>query len=155
MDTDALSGAWDAVETERFLERTAVPLRVACRTPNDEPWMLSLWYLYRDGALHCATGADADVVRYLRHDDRVAFEVSTNDPPYSGVRGNGTATVESDAGKSLLRELIERYLGGTNSTLASRLLSPEREEVRIRIDPTRLYTWDFTDRMADAGSSSG
>jgi nitroimidazol reductase NimA-like FMN-containing flavoprotein (pyridoxamine 5'-phosphate oxidase superfamily) len=155
MNADSLSGAWNTDETERFLESTAVPLRVACRTPNDEPWMLSLWYLYRDGALHCATGADADVVRYLRHDDRVAFEVSTNDPPYSGVRGNGSATVEPDAGKELLRELLGRYLGGTDSALARRLLSPEREEVRIRIEPARLYTWDFTTRMADAGSSSG
>ncbi len=84
MDTDSLSGAWDAGETERFLESSTVPLRVACRTPDDEPWLLSLWYLYRDGALWCATGADADVVRYLRHDDGVAFEASTNHPPYRG-----------------------------------------------------------------------
>lgn len=154
MDTDSLSGAWDAGETERFLESSTVPLRVACRTPDDEPWLLSLWYLYRDGALWCATGADADVVRYLRHDGGVAFEASTNNPPYRGVRGNGTASIDSDPEKQLLRELLERYLGGTDSTLARRLLSPDREEVRIRIDPARLYTWDFTDRMADADSSS-
>lgn len=154
MDTDSLSGAWDAGETQHFLESSTVPLRVACRTPNDEPWLLSLWYLYRDGALWCATGADADVVRYLRHDDGVAFEVSTDDPPYRGVRGNGTASIEPDSGKELLRELLERYLDGTDSTLARRLLSPDREEVRIRIDPARLYTWDFTERMADVGSPS-
>lgn len=149
---DTPTGVWDAAETERFLESTAVPLRLGCRTPNDDPWMLSLWYLYRDGTLWCATSADADVVRYLRHDDGVAFEVSTNRPPYKGVRGNGTATIEADPEKELLRELLERYLDGTESPLARKLTSPEREEVRIRIDPARLYTWDFTGRMTDSTS---
>jgi len=109
--------------------------------------MLSLWYRYRDGALWCATSASADVVDYLASDDRVAFEISTNRPPYRGVRGNGTATIDPDVDKELLRELLERYLDGTDSPLAERLLSPGREEVRIRIDPARVYTWDFTDRM--------
>ncbi len=112
--------------------------------------MLSLWFLPWDGALWCATGADADVVRYLDHDDGVAFEVSTNEPPYRGVRGAGTATVEPDTDKSLLRALFDRYLGGTDNSLADRLLADDRDEVRIRIDPTRLYTWDFTERMRDA-----
>jgi hypothetical protein len=110
--------------------------------------MLSLWYQYRDGAFHCATGADADVVRYLSADPGVSFEVSDNDPPYKGVRGAGTATVE-DGGKDQLETLLKRYLGGTDNDLADRLLDANREEVRIRIEPTKLYTWDFTDRMAD------
>jgi nitroimidazol reductase NimA-like FMN-containing flavoprotein (pyridoxamine 5'-phosphate oxidase superfamily) len=115
--------------------------------------MLSLWFLYRDGAFWCATSATADVVDYLAADDHVAFEISTNEPPYKGVRGNGTASVEPDDQKALLRELLERYLGGTDSGLADRLLSPDREEVTIRIDPDRLYTWDFSDRMPAADSA--
>ena len=146
---DRLAGAWDQSETEAFLDSATVPLRLSCHARSDSLWMLSLWFLYRDGAFWCATSASADVVTYLDSDDRVAFEISTNDPPYKGVRGNGTATVDADPEKTLLRELLERYLGGTDSELAGRLLSPDREEVTIRIDPNRLYTWDFTDRMAD------
>jgi nitroimidazol reductase NimA-like FMN-containing flavoprotein (pyridoxamine 5'-phosphate oxidase superfamily) len=144
---DDVTGDWDRPRTERFLDEHAVPVRIACRTGDDGLWMLSLWFRYDDGHLRCATGANARVVDYLRADPTVAFEVSTNRPPYMGVRGAGTATVESEGGKPLLRELLERYLGGTDSDLARRLLSPDREEVVVDVDIERAYTWDFSDRM--------
>jgi len=147
---DSPAGAWDATEAEAFLESATVPIRLSCHANGESLWMLSLWFLYRDDAFWCATSANADVVDYLADDDHVAFEISTNEPPYKGVRGNGTASVEPDREKTLLRELLQRYLGGTDSDLADRLLSPEREEVTIRIDPDRLYTWDFSDRMPTA-----
>lgn len=147
-----VTGSWELAETRAFLtsEVGRVPIRLACRTPAGRLWMLSLWYRWRDGGLDCATSASADVIEYLKHDDGVAFEVSVNDPPYCGVRGAGTATVAPDEEKQLLRSLLERYLGGTDSSLAQRLLREEREEVHIRIDPARLYTWDFSGRMADS-----
>jgi nitroimidazol reductase NimA-like FMN-containing flavoprotein (pyridoxamine 5'-phosphate oxidase superfamily) len=144
-----LTGAWDRAGVDDFLT-TAIPVRLSCRTPAGHLWMLSLWYLWEDGSLWCATGADADVVRYLRADDEVAFEVSTNDPPYRGVRGRGHATIEPDDEKAMLRRLLTRYLGGTDSPLAERLLDPAREEVRIRVDPVRLHSWDYSRRMSDA-----
>jgi len=116
--------------------------------------MLSLWYR-RDGErLQCATGADASVVEYLREDGAVAFEVSTNTPPYMSVRGSGTAAVEPDADKTVIRALVERYLGGTGSAMARRLLAEDREEVRIAVDPERLYTWNFTERMGDVNAGT-
>ncbi|WP_255151321.1 pyridoxamine 5'-phosphate oxidase family protein [Halorarius halobius] len=152
-----VTGAWSREEAEAFLTSDAgtVPIRLACHTPDGELWMLSLWYQYRDGDLLCATGADADVVRYLRADPSVAFEVSVEEPPYVGVRGNGTASVEPDPEKTLLRDLLDRYLGGTDSSLAERLLADDREEVVLRIDAARFHSWDFTDRMADAVADGG
>lgn len=144
------NGAWTAAEATTYLQDTTVPIRLGCRTPDDGLWMLWLWYRYRDVAFHCATSATTDVVRYLDADPAVAFEVSDNDPPYRGVRGSGTASIESDGDKELLRALLERYLGGTDNALADRLLVEDREEVRISIEPTTRYTWDFTERMADA-----
>jgi nitroimidazol reductase NimA-like FMN-containing flavoprotein (pyridoxamine 5'-phosphate oxidase superfamily) len=145
------TGAWDRAGVAAFLTDARVPIRLACRTPAGALWMLSLWFDFDPEAERfvCATAATADVVEYLRADDAVAFEVSTNDPPYRGVRGNGRATVDPDEGKAVLRSLLERYLGGTDSALARRLLDPARDEVRIRIDPDRLYSWDFSERMAD------
>ena len=143
------SGAWSPDRVEAFLEDATVPLRLGCHTPAGGPWLLSLWYRYRDGGFDLATGADAEVVRYLEADPAVAFEVSTNEVPYRGVRGNGAASVAPDEGKATLRALLERYLGGTDSSLAQRLLDPAREEVRIRIEPDRVYSWDFSARMRD------
>jgi len=147
------TGEWDRAGVTAFLTDATVPVRLACRTPAGGLWMLSLWYRFDADAerLVCATSAAADVVAYLRDDDGVAFEVSTNEPPYRGVRGNGWATITPDEEKTVLRSLLERYLGGTDSSLARRLLAPERDEVVIRIDPSRLYSWDFTERMRDAG----
>jgi len=143
------TGVWSASEAESYLRDRTIPIRLACRTPAGGLWMLSLWYRYRDGAFHCATGADADVVQYLDADPAVAFEISDNQPPYKGVRGAGTATIDHDDDKEQLRDLLKRYLGGTDNELADGLLDAAREEVRIRIEPTKLYTWDFSDRMSD------
>ncbi len=137
----------DAIET--YLETETVPLRLGCRTPADRPWMLSLWYRYRDGRLECATERDADVISYLEYDPTVSFEISTNEPPYRGVRGNGTVVIEPDPEKVLLRELLERYLGTTENGLARQLLAKDREEVTITIEPEVCYGWDFSDRMSE------
>lgn len=142
-----VSGPWTRTEVERFLTDETVPLRLGCHTPADRPWMLSLWYRFVDGGFECATGADAAVVDYLDHDSDVSFEVSTNEPPYCGVRGNGTASMSEDEDKTVLTDLLDRYLGGTDSALADRLLDPDRREVRITITPDRLHTWDYSDRM--------
>lgn len=149
------TGPWSPEETRTYLEERTVPVRLATRTPSGRLWMLSLWYLLRDGALWCATSAEADLVTFLETDAGVAFEISENEPPYRGVRGSAEATVRPDEGKALLRDLLERYLGGTDSRLARQLLDEDREEVRIRIDPTRTHTWDYTSRMRDAFRTPG
>lgn len=143
-------GAWTASAVEEFLQDVAIPIRLATRRPDGSPWMVTLWYRYEDEAFECATSANADVVRYLRDDPEVAFDVSTNRPPYRGVRGNGRATIADDGDKAVLRDLIERYLGGTDSPLAERLLDDARDEVRIRVRPRSIYSWDYTERMAEA-----
>lgn len=150
-----VTGDWSREAAESFLTSEAgrVPIRLACHTGDGDLWMLSLWYRWRDGGFDCATSANARVVSYLENDDRVAFEASVNTPPYRGVRGNGIAELRPDEDKQLLRALLERYLGGTDSKLATRLLDPAREEVHLRIDPAHLYSWDFSDRMPSHGES--
>ena len=141
-----VDGVWSDDEAEAFLNAAVVPLRLGCHNPAGGLWMLSLWFRYRDGRFQCATAKDADIVRFLRNDDEVCFEVSTNRPPYMGVRGAGHASIE-DGGKPVLRALIDRYLGTTEAEMAQWLLREDREEVAITIEPSRLHTWDFTPRM--------
>ncbi len=142
-----ITGAWSETRLEEFLEESRIPVRIATQRGNGSLWMVALWYRYQNGSFECATWANAHIVRFLRSDSEVAFDISTNHPPYRGVRGNGTATMSSDEAKSTLRALIERYLGDTESALAEWLLSDAREEIRIRIRPSEMYSWDYTDRM--------
>lgn len=140
-------GAWTAEEVASFLDETTVPIRIATHRPSGSLWIVALWYRFRDGVFECATEANADIVKFLRADGSLAFDVSTNDIPYRGVRGAGSATIEPEGGTDLLRELLERYMGGTDSDLAQWLLRPERDEVRIRIEPDDVYSWDYSGRM--------
>lgn len=140
-------GPWAEAEVEEFLKETTVPMRLATHRPDGSLWLVTLWYRHHDGALECSTKADAHVVRFLRTDSEVAFDISTNQIPYRGIRGNGTATVSEDVDKTVLRDLLQRYLGGSDSALARWLLSEEREEVSIRIEPREVYSWDYSDRM--------
>lgn len=142
-----VAGAWDQDQVVDFLTESRIPVRLATQRGDGSLWMVALWYRFRNEFFECATWKNADIVRFLRSDSEVAFEVSTNQPPYRGVRGNGTAAMAPDENKETLRALIERYLGGTDSSLAQWLLSDLREEVRIRIQPHELYSWDYADRM--------
>ncbi|WP_200530696.1 pyridoxamine 5'-phosphate oxidase family protein [Halorubrum sp. LN27] len=144
-----ITGPWDRERVDEFLDGAQIPVRVGCRTPSDAPWIVSLWFSW-DGAVNCATSASADLADFLAHDDHVSFEVSTNDPPYKGVRGRGRATVTPDADQELLRALLERYLGGVDNPTGDRLLRPDREEIRVRIEPERLHSWDYSERMGPA-----
>jgi hypothetical protein len=157
-----IRGSLSGKEIETFLETQTIPVRLGCQTLAGHLWMVSLWYrpaganagsdenddVDEDGwVLECATAASADVVSYLRETPDVAFEVSTNRPPYAGVRGRGTASIEPDPEKTVLRDLLERYLDDTDSKLAWSLLREDREEVTITIEPAVVYGWDFSDRM--------
>ena len=48
-----------------------------------------------------------------------------------------------------LEEVLGRYLGGSESGLARWLLSRRDEEVLISIEPERLFSWDYRERMSD------
>lgn len=134
-------------DIEAYLKETLIPLRLSCVTPTGWPVVLSLWYLYRDGQLWCATQQTARVVNYLAHEPRCAFEVASDLPPYCGVRGQGRATLDAHLGPSILSQLIIRYLGGPDNPLAEQLRSQDHNEVAIIIKPVRVYTWNYTARM--------
>jgi hypothetical protein len=134
----------------RWLEETRIPIRVAALTESGWPAVLSLWYVPRDGSLWCATQRTAKIVRYLEGDSRCAFEVAPEDPPYRGIRGQGRASLHPGKGREMLETLLERYLGGTDSPLAGKLLSKAGSEVAIQIEPVSLFSWDYSERMKDS-----
>jgi nitroimidazol reductase NimA-like FMN-containing flavoprotein (pyridoxamine 5'-phosphate oxidase superfamily) len=141
-------------ETERYLKEVQIPLRLSCVTESGWPMVLSLWYVYMDGKIYCATVETAKVVEYLRKEPRCAFEVATDEPPYCGIRGQARATIIKPRGAEILKILLERYLGGTDSSLAKKLLKESRSEVAIELQTINYAIWDFTERMKDVVTKS-
>jgi hypothetical protein len=135
-------------EMQTFLDTVRIPLRLACKTKTGWPVVISLWFLHQDGRLYCATQESARIVDYLENDARCAFEIAEDQPPYCGVRGQAKARIDDALGVEILEKLLIRYLGDTNNDLAKNLLARSQSEVAIIIEPTRIFTWDFSKRMA-------
>lgn len=138
------------VSVERYLAESRIPLRLSCVTETGWPLVLSLWYLFEDGNLYCATQETAKVVGHLRGEPRCAFEVAADQPPYCGVRGRALASIEPARGPEILERLLHRYLGGTGNPLAEQLLRKKENEVAIRLEPQSHYVWNFSERMIDS-----
>jgi hypothetical protein len=139
--------AMDLKEVEPYLNAARIPLRLACGTLSGWPMVVSLWYLYQDGKLYCASQNSSKVVAYLQNDHRCAFEIAADLPPYCGIRGQAMARIEEARGVEILGKLLDRYLGGIDNALARKLLSKGQNEVAIVLKPVQIYTWDFSKRM--------
>jgi nitroimidazol reductase NimA-like FMN-containing flavoprotein (pyridoxamine 5'-phosphate oxidase superfamily) len=146
------NSAWSAEQVGQFLQAQRIPLRLACSTADGTPMVCSLWYLYQDGALWCATQQSARVVSYLEDHPQCGFEVAPESMPYRGVRGQGRASISPARGLAVLEQLVDRYLGGRESDFAHWLLARGDREVAIRIAPAWLTSWDFAPRMARAAA---
>lgn len=145
-----LRGCWSGAEISSFLEDSPIPLRLAVHDSSGSPWVVSLWFLHDNGALWCATNRNAKLVSYLQAHPQCGFEVAGDTPPYRGIRGKGRATLVPERGAEILPSLLKRYGISPQSTLAKSLLAKIEQEVAICIRPSRISSWDFTDRMADA-----
>ena len=141
------SSAWDQPQIDDFLRDCVIPIRLGCLTPDGVPLVCSLWYMYEDDALWCATQQTASVVSFLKNIPRCGFEVAPEAMPYRGVRGQGRVTLSDSAGPDTLLRLIDRYVGTRESAFALWLLERSDTEVAIRIEPEWFTSWDFSDRM--------
>lgn len=134
-----------------FLETIKIPLRLSCRTESGWPMILSLWFLYQDGSILCATREGAKVVSYLRAEPRCAFEIAGDLPPYCGVRGQARARIDQTSGVDTLKKLLFKYQGTLETPLAENLLAKSADEVAIILEPVNAFQWDFSKRMDPAG----
>jgi hypothetical protein len=147
-------GPWSGHEAAAFLARARVPLRLACHGAAGHPLLASLWFLPEGDRLWCATQRSARVAQLLRRDARCAFEVAEDALPYRGLRGQGHATLHDERGPRVLESLIERYLPDPGSEFAAWLRRRAASETAICIEPTRVLSWDFRERMGRRAGAS-
>ena len=142
-----LTGPWPIERIHAHLAATVIPLRLAYASASGHPQLLSLWFVWREDAIWCATSQSARIVTKLTREPRCGFEVAPDAPPYHGVRGRGGATIEAARGAEILGLLVDRYLGTRESPFARWLLARAASEVAIRIEPASFASWDFGARM--------
>lgn len=139
------SGSWSVGRIEAFLHDAVIPMRLASN--GTFPIVQSLWFVYEDGRLLCATQKGSVVARRLGRDGRCGFEVSGDSPPYRGVRGTGLARLDDGSAAEVLTRLIRRYQGAAPTPLGDWLLSRVDTEVAITIEDLAVTSWDYSGRM--------
>ncbi|GAB5450959.1 MAG: hypothetical protein Hals2KO_12870 [Halioglobus sp.] len=142
------NSAWSREEIFRYLDRATTPLRISCNDDDDYPVICSLWFVHNDGVLWAASHKSSHIVKALGSSPRIGFEVATNEYPYHGVRGKADVTLLEDRTENVLEKVIDKYLQGSNTQLASWLLSRKDDEYAIRISPVSINSWDYSRRMA-------
>ena len=150
MNATTLNGPWTKPEVEAFLEQSTIPIRLATVAQDQFPRVISLWFHYHASSFYCVTHESSHLARMLEQNSSVGFEISGDSPPYHGIRGQGEAVLTPLNDSSLLRDLLLRYLGSLDSPFAQWLLSRSAEEMIITISPSRLFSWDYRERMSDA-----
>jgi nitroimidazol reductase NimA-like FMN-containing flavoprotein (pyridoxamine 5'-phosphate oxidase superfamily) len=148
LETAKKYGSWSGAEIEAFLAETLIPMRLSVSTSSGS-LIVPLWFEYLNGRLVSCSPEDSLLVSSLRKQAEVAFDVSTNDLPYQGVRGRGRARCETATDAVRLASLLRRYLAGTDSQLADWLLNRPGPEALIEIEISWLTSWDFSGRMGD------
>ena len=136
----------------QFLISSDIPVRLSCLSSSNWPVVVSLWYVYENEKLYCATQNTSKIIGYLKHSPKCGFEIAGDRFPYRGVRGYGNASILNDRGEEILRMLLEKYFKGKENSALYRLLLSEkhlRNEVAIEIMPVRTFEWDYKKRMGD------
>ena len=141
-------GSWTGTEVGEFLRESRIPLRIGF-FGGSGGLIVPVWYQYDDGRLFCCSPAKSALVKGLKENPVIAFDISTNEIPYKGVRGRARATCSFAASRQPLEVLLQKYLNDTNNELSQWLLSRTDEEVVIELEIAWLTSWDFSARMSD------
>ena len=144
-----LNGPWNIDEIRSHLSGAIIPIRLAVLNGEGWPLVVSLWFTLEEDALWCATPAQALIVHFLKQNERCAFEIAADNPPYKGVRGQGISSIHPDRGTAILNGLLARYSIRPDSRLSRMLLNRADQEVAIRIEAEWMTSWDFSQRMKD------
>jgi nitroimidazol reductase NimA-like FMN-containing flavoprotein (pyridoxamine 5'-phosphate oxidase superfamily) len=146
-----LSGPWSISQIESYLNEKAVPLKLSVISSGGWPVIVSLWFVFDENRIICASRKKSKIIKFLETNPRCAFEVSGESPPYSGVRGQGIAMLSNKDSHGVLERLHDRFLGMQDTPFKQWLLKNSENETIISIEPKRLMTWDYSTRMSKSG----
>lgn len=141
------NSSWSKGEIFDYLDRATTPIRISCSDQDEYPVICSLWFIHQDGVLWAASHRNSYIIKALKSNSKIGFEVATNEYPYYGVRGKANVSLLQDDSENILEKVIDKYLQGSNKKLSSWLLSRKKDEYAIKICPVSINSWDFSKRM--------
>lgn len=148
MQSTHFSGPWSKSDVIEFLQNSVIPVRIAAVGDDGNPRVVSLWFLLDEEKVFCACKRTSHIARVISRNPKVGFEIAGEEPPYFGIRGIGTACLDGDKGQETLRRLADRYVGEEETDFRRWLLAGAASEVAIEITPSRIFSWDYRDRMS-------
>ena len=131
------------------LSSLEIPIRLSCIKPNGIPLVISLWYTCNNGKILCASQKSSRLIQYLTKNPICGFEIAADVPPYKGTRGEGIVRLIQEDREEVLLELIMKYLKNQDSDFARHLMRKASTEMLIEITPTKIFSYDYSDRMKE------
>tara|TARA_Y100000814_G_C12244923_1_gene372923 strand:+ start:321 stop:815 length:495 start_codon:yes stop_codon:yes gene_type:complete len=153
LKADKKYGALSGEAISNFLKTAIIPMRLSLVSPKG-PMIVALWFQFSGQEIRCCSPKDSLVVRSLQTISEIAFDISSNEIPYVGVRGRGKAELTQLGAAEQLDKLIEKYVYDPNHPLPTWLRKRAAQESMITITPTWLHGWDFSSRMEGLTSES-
>ena len=139
--------AWDARAIAEFLEKAVIPMRLAVNDKSGFPRICSMWFGFDGEHILAVSHKKALMTRLLQNDGRCAFEIASNTEPYQGVRGQAMVRIDQPLGKTVLPELIKKYIHNRHDDLREFLLGRIDDEYALCLKLEWISAWDYSDRM--------
>lgn len=135
-----------AMTNEELDEFLAGPhlARLSTINPDGTPHTLPIWYAWRNGRILMSTQAMQRKVKNIERDPRVTVLIDTADFPYLGVMIEGRAELDFEGAADKRVTIFERYIGSRDGAIeAARGLASKWDPVVIRVEPTRMISFDY------------
>ncbi len=145
-----MRGPWSVSQLQQYLYDCETPLRIACQAADGYPLIVPLWFCFDGQSLWSATHCNAKVVKCLKRNPNVGFELANNEMPYKGVRGKADVVLHSDKGSDVLDQVMKKYIKQPGSHLEKWLSGRKEEEIAIELIPHSFSVWDYSARMQGA-----
>jgi PPOX class probable F420-dependent enzyme len=142
-------------EITAFVERSRTAT-LATIGPNGLPHLTAMWYGYIDGAIYFETKLKSQKAVNLTRDPRavVMIEAGKTYDQLRGVSIEGDAVIiddtESDEYWAPAISVFERYNGPYSEEMRPFVEIMMNKRVIVRIDPTRVRSWDHR-KLGQAG----
>jgi PPOX class probable F420-dependent enzyme len=150
-------------EIASFLEQSRTSTMVTIGS-DGMPHVVAMWYGLIDGKIYFETKGKSQKVQNLRRDPRIVVAVEAGDT-YDQLRGvsvEGKAVLiedtEADEYWAAGISLFERYQGEYSEEMRPIVEMMMNKRVAVRVEPTRVRSWDHRklglDAMPLAGSTA-